>query len=208
MSNDEEQQRKSSRVVVETPTTRREEYVTQTRSTPDDRGGYSTGVIAAVALTAIALTALLVFFFMNSGSDATQTNVNISSAATPLPTVPTPLPTVPTPMPQQQQPIIIQAPPAAASQPAPIIVNQQPATSGATSAPAGADDATVESRINKAFNDDANLSSLGITVTVVNGKATLNGLVRSNDLKSLAEKLARVVRGVKSIDNKIIVEGQ
>src|SRR5919199_768303 len=110
MSYDEEQRRKS-RVVVETPTARREEYVTQTRRVPDDRGGYSAGVVAAVALTAIALTALVVFFMMNRGSDATQTNVNVTTAATPLPTQPTPLvitqPAPVTPAP----PIIVQQPP-------------------------------------------------------------------------------------------------
>ncbi len=90
MSYDEERQRRS-RVVVETPSARREEYVTQTRRVPPERGGYSTGVVAAVALTAIALTALVVFFMMNRGTDATQTNVNVTTAATPLPTQPTPL---------------------------------------------------------------------------------------------------------------------
>jgi hypothetical protein len=207
MSYDEEQQRKS-RVVIDTPTARREEYVTQTRRTPPDRGGYSTGVVAAVALTAIALTALLVFFFMNSGSDATQTNVNVATtAATPLPTQPTPIViTQPTPMPQQQQPIIVQAPPQTTQAP-PVIITQ-PAPSTATSAPPVADDSAIESRVNKAFNDDADLSALGITVTVINGKATLNGIVKTADQKSHAEQLARAARGVKSVENKIIVEGQ
>jgi hypothetical protein len=201
MSYDEERQRKS-RVVVETPTARREEYVTQTRRMPPDRGGYSTGVVAAVALTAIALTALLVFFFMNSGTDATQTNVNVATAATPIPTQPTPIIIQQTPMPQQQ-PIIVQQP-ATTTQPAPIIVQQPPASS----APPANDDAAVETRVNKAFNDDSDLSSLGITVTVINGKATLNGIVKTADQKTRAEQLAHGVRGVKSIDNKIIVEGQ
>lgn len=210
MSYDEERQRKS-RVVVETPTARREEYVTQTRRTPPERGGYSTGVVAAVALTAIALTALLVFFFINRGSDATQTNVNVATAAaTPLPTQPTPIViTQPTPMPQQQQPIIVQAPPTQTTQAPPVIINQPaPTTAGASSVPPVADDSAIESRVNKALNDDAELSALGITVTVINGKATLNGIVKTAEQKSHAEQLTRGARGVKSVDNKIIVEGQ
>lgn len=206
MSQDEERQRRS-RVVVETPTTRREEYVTQTRSVPGDRGSYSTGVVAAVALTAIALTALLVFFFMNSGSDATQTNVNVTTAATPIPTVPTPLVVQQQPIQQPQQPIIIQQPPAA-SQPAPIIVPPAATTSSAPAPNPANDDSAIESRVNKALNDDTELASLGITVTVSGGKAMLNGLVKTSELKSLAEKVARTVRGVRSVDNKIIVEGQ
>jgi hypothetical protein len=206
MSQDEERQRRS-RVVVETPTARREEYVTQTRRVPSDRGGYSTGVVAAVALTAIALTALLVFFFMNSGTDATQTNVNVAAAATPIPTVPTPIVLQATPLPQQP-PIIIQQPPAA-TQPAPVIVSPPAGATSSAPAPNPAnDDSAIESRVNKALNDDATLASLGITVTVIEGKAMLNGLVKTADLKAHAEQLAKTVRGVKSVDNKIIVEGQ
>jgi hypothetical protein len=207
MSQDEERQRRS-RVVVETPTARREEYVTQTRRVPGDRGGYSTGVVAAVALTAIALTALLVFFFMNSGTDATQTNVNVATAAaTPIPTVPTPI-VVQQATPLPQQPIIIQQPPPA-SQPAPVIV--APPAGATSSAPApnpANDDSAIEARVNKALNADATLSSLGITVTVIEGKAMLNGLVKTADLKAQAEQVAKATRGVKSVDNKIIVEGQ
>jgi hypothetical protein len=208
MSQDEERQRRS-RVVVETPTTRREEYVTQTRRVPGDRGGYSTGVVAAVALTAIALTALLVFFFMNTGTDATQTNVNVTTAATPIPTVPTPLVLQQaTPMPQQQ-PIIIQQPPAATTQTAPIIVSPPAGTTSSAPAPNPAnDDSAIEARVNKALGDDTDLASAGVTVTVIGGKAMLNGLVKSADLKAHAEQVAKAVRGVRSVDNKIIVEGQ
>jgi hypothetical protein len=211
MSYDEEQRRKS-RVVVETPSARREEYVTQTRRVPPERGGYSMGVVAAVALTAIALTALLVFFMMNRGTDATQTNVNVATAAaTPLPTQPTPLVVQQQPPPTQMPPIIVQQQPQPQTAPPPVIITQPaPATSGAGIAPATTanDDSTIESRVNKAFNDNDELSTLGITVTVINGKATLNGLVKTADQKSRAEQLAHGVRGVKSVDNKIIVEGQ
>lgn len=215
MSYDEERQRRS-RVVVETPT-RREEYVSQTRRVPPERTGYSTGVVAAVALTAIALTALVVFFLVNNGSDATQTNVNVSAAtaATPIPTQPPPvIVTQPTPMPAQP-PVIVQAPPPTTTQPAPVIINP-PAntttgagtTAGASSAPPPADDSAIESHVNKAFNNDTELSSLGLTVTVIDGRATLTGIVKTPDQKAHAEQLAHTVRGVKSVENKIIVEGQ
>lgn len=205
MSYDEEQRRRS-RVVVETPSARREEYVTQTRRYPEDRGGYSAGVVAAVALTAIALTALVVFFMMNRGSDATQTNVNVTTAATPLPTQPTPLVIQQmTPMPTQPPPIIVQQPPPV--QTAPIVV-APPAPASGTTAPAPADDSAIEARVNKALGDDADTSSLGITVTVINGRATLNGLVKTADQKARAEQIAHAARGVKAVDNKIIVEGQ
>ena len=207
MSQDEERQRKS-RVVVETPNARREEYYTQTRRVPD-RQGYSTGVVATVALAAVAITALVVFLFMNMGSDATDTtNVNISAAAapTPIPTMPTPYPTVATPLPAMTQPptVIVQPAPVT-TEPAPVVV--PPTTTAATPAPsAPPSDADFESRINKALLDDAQLGSLGITVTVVNGRATLTGTVESEGLKNRAARVASTVRGLRGVDNKIIVE--
>lgn len=208
MSHDEEQQRRS-RVVVETPTARREEvYTRTTRGHDPDRGGFSTATVAIVALVAIAATALILFFWMNSGTDATNTNVNIATAPpTPLPTAPTPL-MLPQQQVQQPPPIIVQQP--ATTQPAPVIIEQPaPATSApvVTNAPpanSGADDATLESRINKSYTDDPDL--VGITVTVVGGKATLIGSVKSQALKDRAERLANAVRGVRNIDNKLMVE--
>ena len=178
----------------------------QTRRVPD-RQGFSTGVVATVALAAVAITALVVFLFMNMGSDRTDgANVNISAATmpTPLPTVPTPYPTVATPLPAMTQPptVIVQQPPLP-TEPAPVIVTQ-PATPAATPPPPT--DADYESRINKALLDDAQLGSLGISVTVVNGRATLTGTVESDALKNRAARVVSTVRGVRGVDNKIVVE--
>jgi hypothetical protein len=200
MSYDEERQRKS-RVVVETPNARREEYYTQTRRVPD-RQGYSTGVVATVALAAVAITALVVFLFMNMGSDRTDdTNVNISAAtaATPIPTVPTPYPTVATPLPAITQPPTVIVQPA---ETAPVVV--PPAPTAAT--PEGPTDSDIESGINKAMLADPQLGSLGVTVTVANGRATLTGTVESEGLKNRAARVASTVRGVRGVDNKIVVE--
>jgi len=199
MSQDEEQQRKS-RVVVETPTSRREEVYTRTSRTPEpDRDKFSTATVAIVALVAIAATALILFFWMNSGSDATNTNVNIATApATPIPTAPTPL-ILPQQQQPQQAPIIIEQP----AQPAPVII-QQPAPAAVPPANSGTDDATLESTINKSYTDDPDLT--GITVTVVGGKATLIGSVNTQTMKDRAGRLAKNVKGVRSVDNKLTVE--
>lgn len=206
MSYDEEQQRKS-RVVVETPTTRHEEVSYTHRESAPERTGYSTGMVAAVALTAIALTALVLFFLMNDREDATNSNVSVATAPTPIPTAPTPLIIQQQPAPQQQ-PIIIEQP--AQTQPAPIIVTQPAPPPATTTAPpianSGATDATVESNVNQAFTEDPDFSALGLTVTVIDGKATLIGSVQSADLKSRAERLARNVKGVRTVENKITVE--
>ncbi|HKP73209.1 MAG TPA: BON domain-containing protein, partial [Pyrinomonadaceae bacterium] len=200
---------RKSRVVIETPTARREEIYTRTSRVPEDRGGYSTGTVAIVALVAIAATALILFFWMNSGTDATNANVTVATAPpTPIQAAPTPIIIQQQPVQQPQTPIIVQQP-ATTTQPAPVIVNPPAGTTAAPAPPAnsGTDDATLESRINKSFNDDANLSTLGISVTVIGGKATLIGSVKTQALKDRAERLAHV-RGVSSVDNKIMVEEQ
>jgi hyperosmotically inducible periplasmic protein len=207
MAYDEEQQ-KRSRVVVETPTARREEVYTRTTRVPE-RDGHSTGVIAVVALVAIAATALIMFFLMQNRDDATNTNVSVATTApTPLPAAPTPqAPIIVTAPPTQQPPVIVSAPPTT-TQPAPVIVTQPAPPAAAPAAPAstGVDDAAVESKIDKAFADDPDLSTAGLTVTVISGKATLIGAVKTPELKARAERLANGVRGVKSVDSKITVE--
>ena len=208
MSHDEEQQRRS-RVVVQTPTSRREEVYTHRERVPErDRNGYSTGVVAAVALVAVAATALIMFFWMNSSSDATNANVSVTTTQpTPLPTVPTPLVVQPTPLVQQTPPpVIVQPPPATTTQPAPVII-APPATSSPAPAatPSVPDDATLESALNKTFADDADLAT--VNISVANGKVTLIGSVKSADLKARAERLARTVKGVRNVDNRIVVEG-
>ncbi len=205
MSYDEEQQ-KRSRVVVETPTARREESYTSTTRNPD-RGGYSTGMIATIALVAVAATALLMFFLLNRG-DATNSNTNVTVTTAPTPLTAAPPPPVIIQQPAQQtapQPIIVQAPPTT-TQPAPIIVSP-PAPAATTSAPAPPDDAGIESRIGRVYSADPDLKDAGITVTVINGQVTLIGSVKTVDLKTHAERLANGIKGVKSIDSKITIEG-
>ncbi|MEP6706072.1 MAG: BON domain-containing protein [Pyrinomonadaceae bacterium] len=199
MSYDDEQTRKS-RVVVETPNARREVVRTETARGPE-RSGMSGGLVAVLVIGAIALVTILFLFLMNRPTDDT-TNANIA-----LTTQPTPLPQqtiLQQPAPQQQPPIIIQQP-APATQPAPIIVSP-PASSGGT-ARNGVDDSTIQSNIEKRFSDDPTFSSLGLSVMVIDGKATLTGTVKSQALKNQIEKLVKGVKGVHDVDNQILVSG-
>ncbi len=208
MSYDEEEQRRS-RVVVETPTARREVVHTQTTRTPE-REGFSTGMVAAVAMAAIAATALIFLFLMNRSDDTANTNVSISTQPTPVAqsTIIVQQPaTQPTPI------IIQQAPPTTMMQPAPVVITQPPAATSpatTTSAPSAAtnvpNDATLQSDIDKEFQNDADISITDVTATMLDGKATLIGTVKSQELKRRAEKLAYKIKGVRSVDNKIVVE--
>ena len=210
MSYDEEQH-KRSRVVVETPTARREVVQDQTvRYPPPERRGYSTGVLATVALLAIAATAIIFLFLTNSSDDSSQTNVNIRTSAQPTPFSQAPV-MVQTPM-TQPTPIIIQQAPQTV--PAPVIIQAPPTTGTTTPAappastappPAGNDDATLQTKIDKAFADDTTVSAAVIDATVVGGRVRLSGTVNSDAVKQRAERLAYAVKGVLGVDNKIVV---
>ena len=190
----DEQQARQSRVVVETPTEKREVVSSQTVRTPDN-SGISAGMVGVLVVVAIALITMLVLFWMSS-QPASDQNANLVAQ-----------------QPQQQQPIIQQAPaqqppviiqqPAPATQPAPIIIS--PPAGGSTESSAANNDATIQLSIDKQLTDDPKFSSLGITATVMNGKVTLLGTVKTESSKSDVEKMVRRTKGVKDIDNQISV---
>lgn len=204
MSYDEEQQKKS-RVVIETPTARREVVQTVTARSPERRG-VSTGVVAALVIGAVALVTLLFLFILNRQNSGTEVNANVQTAQpTPMSQQPVIIQQQPTPLPQA--PIIIQQP-ATTTQPPVIIEQPAPATTAPeTTRPSGTDDATIQSQIDKKMAEDATLSTVGVTITVTNGKASLIGTVDSQALKNQVERLVKTVKGVRSVDNQIIVSG-
>lgn len=194
MAYDDEQARRS-RVVVETPTARRE--VTHTEAVRNERGGISGATVGVIVVVAIALITILVLFFMNGQQNADNLNANLAAQQQPVQQPPV---IVQQPAPQQQQPpVIIQQP----AQQAPVIV-QQPASGG--TAPANAsNDGEVQLAVDKKIADDPTLSALGITATVLDGKVMLTGTVKSETLKSQIDRTVRAVKGVKQVDNQIVV---
>jgi hypothetical protein len=194
MAYDDEQARRS-RVVVETPTSRRE--VTQTDTVRNDRGGISGATVGIIVVVAIALITIVVLFLMN-GQQTDTTNANLAEQQ---PVAQQPV-IVQQPA-QQQPPVIIQQPAPAGNQP-PVIINQ-PAPVGASAPVNNSNDGPIQTAIDKKISDDPNLSSLGITATVLDGKVTVTGTVKSEALKSQVDRMLRAIRGVKQVDNQIIV---
>lgn len=193
----EEQQARRSRVVVETPVARRE--VTQTESVRSPDGGMSGAAVGAIVVLAVALVTLLVLFLMSTQQTDTA-NENLATETQPTTIVQQPA--------AQQPPVIIQQAPPAPQQ-APIIVTP-PAPSGGAASGAAADvsrDLAIQAEIDKKIADSPTFSTLGVTVSVLNSKATIMGTVQNNELKMQLERLVRDVRGVKEIDNQIIVSG-
>ena len=195
MAYDEEQARRS-RVVVETPNERREVVSSQSVRTPDD-SGISAGMIGVLVVVAIALITMLVLFWM---SNQPTTDANLTAQQPPT--------VVQQPAPAQQPPVIIQQP-APQTQPAPIIVS--PPAGGSTSSASTTTaesvnmDSTIQAAIDKRLADDSELSQLGITASVLDGKVMLIGTVKTEALKAQAERLVKQVKGVKSVDNQITV---
>ena len=187
----EEQQSKRSRVVVETPTARREVVESEVARVPD-RGGISGGTVGVIVVLAVALVTILVLLLL-SGRSTDNSNVDLA-AQQPAPVPQTTIVQQPA---AQQPPVIIQQP-APATQP--VIINP----SGGTTTPAN-NDATVQAEVDKTISDDTTISTLGITASVLDGKVTLIGSVKSEELKADVERLVRRVRGVKNIDNQIAV---
>ena len=192
----QEQESRSSKMVVETPVSRRE--VTHTDAVRGrERDGVSGTTVGVIVVVAIALVTILVLLLMNN--QATNENINANLAAQ---AAQQPPPTTIVQQPAQQPPVIIQQAPPAPAQ-APIVITQPAGTSGSTSS--GSNDSAIQSEIDKRINDDPTYSTLGLTVTVIEGKATVIGTVKSDSLKSQVERMIRSVRGVKEIDNQIIV---
>jgi hypothetical protein len=195
MAYDDDQARKS-RVVVETPTSRRE--VTQTESYRNpERSGISGATVGVIVVVAIALITIVVLFLMNGQqTDTANNNLATQQAQQPPVIVQQPAPAA------QQPPVIIQQPAPAAQQP-PVVFNQPAPSGGSTTNTSN--DGAVQTAIDKKISDDPTLSTLGVTATVLDGKVTLTGTVKSEALKSQLDRTIRSVKGVKQVDNQIVV---
>ncbi len=192
-----EEQQAKRKVVVETPNSRRE--VTQTEAVRQpDGGGVSSTTVGIIVVVAVALVTILVLVLL---SRQTSTNENLAAQQQPAPVPQTTIVQQPAP---QQPPVIIQQP---ATQPAPVIVTPPAPAGGSTAGTTanGLDDATIQAEIDKKIADDPAYSSLGITATVLDGKVTLVGSVKSDATKQQIERMVRHIKGVKSIDNQIAV---
>ena len=185
-----ERETEHRRIVVETPTAHRE--VEHTEAVRRSDSGISGAALAAIVVGVIALAAILILFMMNQQQ---ATNENLA-AQQPTTIIQQPA--------QQQPPVIVQQPATTTTQPAPIIVNNPPPAGGSAGTSAN-NDLNVQAAIDKKLSDDPTLSSLGITATVMNGKVTLLGMVKTEALKAQVERAVRAIKGVSSIDNQISV---
>lgn len=69
------------------------------------------------------------------------------------------------------------------------------------------DDATIGTQLKAALAADPDLSALKINVDTTQGAVRLRGEVKTLALRRKAEETARKIKGVKSVDNQLIVSG-
>ncbi len=66
-------------------------------------------------------------------------------------------------------------------------------------------DDSVRDQVMMRLAGDSEVKGGGIDVTVTNGAVTLKGIVDTDKAKSKAEKLAKHVKGVKSVSNELTI---
>lgn len=184
------------RMVV--PTVARPRRAVNSRQSTKPEGLTGAFLNAAIVIGTTLATTLLLLLISGQLHDTTAGNVIARSTAPALEPIVTgqPIPeqsliSHPTPSPQ---------PTRAAASPTPTAT---PAENDATNNVA--DDTTIQAAIDKKLQDNADLLSFGITATISDGTVTVVGTVPSDEVKEKIEKLIRTVKGVKQVDNQIVV---
>ncbi len=180
--------------VINNDPLRPNEIITKTVQQGPREVGLSPSTIGVIVLLA-ALAIGAVYYVVNNKNENEAANRNTSIESTRIQAEAEARAAAATQ--KSQPPVIIQQP--AATQAPPVIIQQ--------AAPVDTknmmDDSTMQELANKRLTEEMNLSA--VTVTVLDSKATLRGIVDSVDLKAKAEKIVKTVRGIKSVDNMITV---
>lgn len=184
------------RVVVDSPGERREIITERTEIVPRESGISATTVAIIVIAAVMVVGAIFYFVSSKNANEAANRNANLSAAAN---TAQPPATTI-VQQPAAPAPVIIQQP--ALSQPAPIII-QEPAP--ANPRDNASDDSNMQEVAAKRLTEEPGMALVSITVS--NSQAVLTGNVSSAAGKAKAEQLVRAVRGVKSVDNQLVVSG-
>jgi hypothetical protein len=180
-------------VVVNSPSQRSEVLTERTERGPRE-SRLSPGTIAIIAVLAITAIAAILYIVSNrNANEIANRNANLDAASQAPPT------TI-AQQPAQQAPVIIQQP----AQQAPVII-QQPAQTSQRELTSANDDANMQDIATKKLAEDLNMA--GVVMTITDARAVLTGTVNSAATKAKAEQMVKAVRGVKSVDNQIVVSG-
>ncbi len=163
-----------------------------------ESNGMSGGAIAALVLASIAVGVLIAMLIVNTqqrnrDDELAQDRERMAAAqqAQPSPQ--------PSQQPIQQPPIVVTPQPSAT--PVPVPVPSQPAP--VATAPSSTQ---LEVDVTSKFLDDQDLRTHPLDVKVTGGTAVLSGQVPTDELKDRAEKIARSIKGIRSVVNSIVVK--
>ena len=182
------------RVVVNSPYERSEVLTERTERGPQE-SRVSGGTVAIIAILTIIVIAAVIYVVSNrNANESANRNANLEVASQ----APQPAPIVQ--QPAQQAPVIIQQPAAQT----PVII-QQPAEPSQRQNTSANDDANMQDIATKRLAEDSNMA--GVIMTITDARVVLTGTVNSAAAKAKAELIVKAVRGVKSVDNQIVVSG-
>ena len=178
------------RVVLDSPGERREVITETTRARPQPFT-LSPGALGVIAILVAIVIGIAIYVVSNRNENEAANR----AAASQLSKEQVP-PTVIQQPAIAPAPIIIQQP--APAQSAPVIIQQPAQPSGAI-----IDDATMQELATKRLADEPGLAS--VSAVIHEGRAVLSGTVNSAASKAKAEQLVKAVRGVKSVDNQLVL---
>jgi hypothetical protein len=191
---DSNEQRIQKHLVINSPG-QRSEVLTERTETGPRESRISAGTLALIAVIAIAVIGVVVYLVANrNANEAANRNANLEAASQANSHQPTTIIQQPAPQPA---PLIIQQP--AGGQQAPVII-QQPNQRDSVS-----DDANMQEVATKRLAEETDMKAVFITIT--DARAVLTGTANSAATRTRAEQLVKAVRGVKSVDNQIVVSG-
>ncbi len=191
------EQRIQKHLVVNSPGQHSEVLTERTERGPR-KSRFSAGTIALIAVIAISVAGALIFLVSNRNeNEAANRNANLEASQTnshqPITIVQQPAPPAP---------VIIQEPAGGQQQPAII---QQPAQPGQRENTSANADAAMQDIATKKLTEDPNMT--GVVMTITDARVVLTGTVSTAATRAKAEQLVKGVRGVKSVDNQIVVAG-
>ena len=69
----------------------------------------------------------------------------------------------------------------------------------------GSDDANMQEVATRRLSDEPDMTTVSVAINAA--RAVLTGTVNSDAAKAKAEQIVKAVRGVKSVDNQIVISG-
>ena len=196
---DSNEERVQKHVVVNTPGQRSEVLTDRTERGPRE-SRVSVGTVAIIAVVVIAAIFVVIYLVNNrNANESANRNANLDVASQTTSQQP---PTTIVQQPAQQAPVIIQQP----AQQAPVIIQQPAQPSQRENTSSANDDANMQDIATKRLGEELDLNAVSVTIT--DARAFLTGTVNSANTRAKAERLVKEVRGVKSVDNKIVISGQ